>query len=63
MLSYLFTIVGGIVFGWITMASVEEYWTEDYYKLAIKKQKEDAEEAPLTAEPAQITMEEIIYNA
>lgn len=63
MLSYLFTIIGGIVFGWITMASVEEYWTEDYYKLAIKKQKEDAEKALLTAEPAQITMEEITNNA
>ena len=38
MLTYLFTVVMGIIYGFITMATVEEYWVEDYYKLAIRKQ-------------------------
>ena len=40
MLTYLFTIITGIIFGWITMISVEDYWTDTYYKLAIKTQRE-----------------------
>ena len=40
MLTYLFTVVTGLVYGWITMATVEDYWTEDYYKLALRKQKQ-----------------------
>lgn len=32
MLTYLFTIVFGIIFGWITMNNVEDYWTNTYYK-------------------------------
>lgn len=45
MLTYLFTIVIGIVFGWITMNEVENYWTETYYKLykRDKKEKENAD--------------------
>jgi hypothetical protein len=45
MLTYLFTIVIGIVFGWITMNEVEIYWTETYYKLykRDKKEKENAD--------------------
>lgn len=42
MLTYLFTIVFGIIFGWMTMNYVEEYWTTTYYKkyLRDKAQKE-----------------------
>lgn len=42
MLTYLFTIVFGLIFGWMTMNNVEEYWTETYYKkyLRDKAQKE-----------------------
>ena len=40
MLTYLFTIITGIIFGWITMISVEDYWTDTYYKLALKTQRE-----------------------
>lgn len=40
-LTYLFTIVTGIIFGWITMINVEDYWTETYYKLALKIQKKE----------------------
>ena len=32
MLTYLFTIVFGIIFGWMTMNNVEEYWTDTYYR-------------------------------
>lgn len=40
MLTYSFTIVFGIIFGWITMNNVEEYWTETYYKLYKRAKKE-----------------------
>lgn len=39
MLTYLFTIVGGLIYGLMTMAAVEEYWTNDYYKLALREEK------------------------
>lgn len=32
MLTYLFTIVFGLIFGWMTMNTVEEYWTNTYYR-------------------------------
>lgn len=38
MLTYLFTVAMGIIYGFITMATVEDYWTDDYYKLALRKQ-------------------------
>lgn len=40
MLTYIFTIVMALVFGWITMNEAEEIWTDKYYKYALKKQKE-----------------------
>lgn len=50
MLSYLFTVVIGLIFGWITMNSVEEYWKNDYYKLMLrdKKKKEHKNNDNLT---------------
>ena len=35
MLTYFFTVVFGLVFGWITMNEVEYYWTNTYYKLYV----------------------------
>lgn len=35
MLTYLFTITMGIIFGVIQMGYEEVYWTEDYYKYAV----------------------------
>ena len=32
MLTYLFTIIFGLVFGWMTMNNVEDYWTDTYYR-------------------------------
>ena len=43
MLTYLFTVTTGIIYGWITMLSVEDYWTDTYYKLALRVQKKNAE--------------------
>lgn len=60
MLTYLFTVVTGLIYGWITMAAVENYWTEDYYKLAIKVQKEQADAA--TATPTPMTPEQYVEN-
>lgn len=60
MLTYTFTVVTGIIYGWITMATVETYWTEDYYKLALKVQKENQEKAAVTA--PSLTPEEYVEN-
>lgn len=43
MLTYLFTIVMGLIFGWITMNRVEDYWTNDYYRLYKRHEKQDKE--------------------
>ena len=43
MLTYLFTIVMALIFGWITMNEVEEIWTDKHYKYALKIQKENLE--------------------
>lgn len=44
MLTYLFTITMGIIFGVIQMGYEEVYWTEDYYKYAVLvRDKEVAE--------------------
>lgn len=51
MLTYLFTIIMGLIFGVLQMKSAEEYWTNEYWKyakmveeevLAKKKEEEDA---------------------
>lgn len=39
MLTYLFTIVFGIIFGWITMNNVEEYWTDTYYRRYLRDKR------------------------
>lgn len=43
MLTYLFTIVMGIIFGVLQMNETEVYWTEEYYRYAllIQKKKEN----------------------
>lgn len=40
MLTYLFTIVMGLIFGILQMKSAEEYWTEEYYEYALYVQKQ-----------------------
>lgn len=45
MLTYLFTIVVGIIAGLLEMAKDEIYWQENYLKYAKQKQREAAENA------------------
>lgn len=40
LLSYVFTIVMGVVFGILQMKNAEEYWTIEYLKYALMVQKE-----------------------
>lgn len=60
MLTYLFTIVTGIIFGWITMVSVEDYWTDTYYKLAQKKERKQKEEEEILEQQQKQKNQEII---
>lgn len=40
MLTYIFTIVLALIFGWIAMNEVEDIWVNKHYKYALKIQKE-----------------------
>lgn len=46
MLTYLFTIVMGLIFGVMTMKSTEEYWIEEFYEYAIMITKKQASRSP-----------------
>lgn len=52
MLTYLFTIIMGIVFGIIQMGYEEIYWTEDYYKYALLIKERSEKEAEKKREEA-----------
>ena len=51
MLSYIFTITMGLVFGWAAMIDAEQIWKEKHYKYAIHQQKmlEEKEKQKLCA--------------
>lgn len=40
LLTYLFTIISGIIFGIISMKGAEEYYTNEFYAYALMKEKE-----------------------
>ena len=40
LLTYIFTIVMGVIFGILQMKSAEAYWTNEYYQYAILKEEE-----------------------
>ena len=40
MLTYLFTIVMGLIFGVLEMKTAEEYWTDEYLQYALMKERE-----------------------
>lgn len=42
MLTYLFTIVMGLIFGVLQMKTAEEYWTDEYLQYALMKEREAA---------------------
>lgn len=39
MLTYLFAIIMGLIFGILQMKTAEEYWTREYYEYALYRQK------------------------
>lgn len=39
MLTYLFTVIGGCVYGWMSMLKTEDYWTDTYFRLAKQEAK------------------------
>lgn len=43
MLSYLFTIIMGLAFGWVQMGSAEEYWTGEYWQYAKEIERKNKE--------------------
>lgn len=44
LLTYVFVILFGLIFGWIHMKVEEEYWTTEYYEYAIMVEKNNLEE-------------------
>ena len=57
MLTYLFTIIMGIVFGILQMNNAEIYWTEEYYRYAILRQEETERIAAEKAKQAETVAE------
>lgn len=52
MLSYLFTIIMGLIAGFIEMKKVEEYWTIDYLNYAKEYRRQVEEKEKIAAERA-----------
>lgn len=54
MLTYLFTILMGVIFGLLTMKNTEIYWTDEYYAYAMmietKLKEEEAHSEALTSD-------------
>lgn len=50
MLTYLFTIIMGLIFGVLQMKSAEEYWTDEFYKYAIMVRDQHEEQTEKTME-------------
>lgn len=50
MITYLFTIIMGVVFGIIQMKSAEEYWTQEYLEYAVRYTKKNQESKENTTE-------------
>lgn len=44
MLSYIFTIIMALVFGWISMSEAEQIWIEKHYKYAKKVERDKKKE-------------------
>lgn len=62
MLTYLFTIVIGLIFGWITMNNVEEYWTTIYYKRYLQEKKKQQQNEKSEEQRSLIKKEENGYQ-
>ena len=57
MLTYLFTIIMGLVFGILQMKTAEEYWTGEYLEYALLRQEQDMEKT--IENPAILQQEEV----
>lgn len=44
LLTYLFTIVMGLIFGILQMKKAEDYWTDEYYRYALMVQEQQLKE-------------------
>lgn len=44
LLTYLFTIVMGLIFGILQMKKAEDYWTDEYYRYALMVQEQQESE-------------------
>lgn len=63
MLTYLFTIILGLIFGVLQMKTAEEYWTVEFYQYAVKRQKEFKEnEEKQKQSNTSLTAEEYVTN-
>lgn len=64
MLTYLFTIIMGVILGVIQMKSTEEWWTDDYLKYALYVQKKHNEkvEAEAAIPAASLSPEQYVEN-
>lgn len=53
MLTYLFTVIMGVIFGILQMSQTELYWTEEYYQYALYIQKQEEAKRIAAAKAAQ----------
>lgn len=61
MLTYLFTIITGLIFGIIQMKTAEEYWTTEFYDYALMIQKENTQTQSKESQ-VHITEEDYVNN-
>ena len=64
MLTYLFTVIAGLIYGWATMNDVEDYWTNDYYKLMEKDryEKQNAKSVAVVTEESNQPLNDNIHD-
>lgn len=60
MLTYLFTVIMGVICGILQMNQTETYWTEEYYQYALYIQKQEEENKRIAAEKAK--QDQVIAN-
>lgn len=61
MLTYLFTIIMGLIFGVLQMKMAEDYWTDEYYRYALMvKEKNEKQIQEEVAKTVEVTSEECI---
>lgn len=59
MLTYLFTIVMGLIFGVMSMKTAEDYWVEEFYEYALMVTKKQTTVRPETDESKETTSADV----